>query len=99
MGFEALGCKYWVFSNTAKLCSLRVSESRDCKTWAGPRSPSFDECQASSSSAAPTTGAPTSAAPTTKAPTTKQEPTSAAPTTKASTTKGVPTTTAEAKTT
>jgi len=107
--FEGLGCKYWVFSNTEKKCSLRTSESRECKTWAGPRSPSFDECQASSSSAAPTTGAPTSAAPTTgaptsaapttKAPTTKQEPTTAAPTTKASTTKAVPTTTVEAKTT
>jgi len=98
--FEGLGCKYWVFSNTAKLCSLRISESRDCKTWAGPRSPSFDECQANNSTTvAPTTGVPTSAVPTTKAPTTENGETTAAPTTKATTTKAVPTTTAETKTT
>jgi len=86
--FESLGCKYWVFSNTAKLCSLRLSDNRNCQTWAGPRAPSFDSCQEdSSSSAAPTTGASTTAAP--------PNPTTAAPTTKVQTTKKDPTTEAE----
>jgi len=87
--FEAIGCKYWVFSNSAKLCSLRTEPDRDCKTWGGPRNPLFDDCindgttaaptSEAPTSAAPTTAVPTSAAPTTKSPTTKQDPTSKAP--------------------
>merc|ERR1711944_23976 len=56
--FTAIGCKYWVFSNTEKLCSLRMDEDRDCKTWGGPRSPSYDECKGATT-LVPTTEAPT----------------------------------------
>jgi len=97
--FEALGCKYWVFSNSAKLCSLRTEENRDCKTWGGPRTPSFDECQGTTTAApAPTTEAPTSAVPTSAAPTTKA-PTTAKPTEPATTSEEPKPTSEEPKTT
>jgi len=72
--FTALGCTYWVYSQTEKKCSLRKAETRDCKTWGGPRSPLFDDCMSGSTTAGPnpTTAkpAPTSDAP---APTTKKD--------------------------
>merc|ERR1711962_1517850 len=85
--FEAIGCKYWKFSNSAKLCSLRTAEDRVCKTWGGPRTPLFNDCVGGNSTTAapaPTTEAPTSTVPTSAAPTTKA-PTTAKPTEPAST--------------
>jgi len=65
--FNALGCKYWIFSQTEKKCSLRTAQDRDCKTWGGPRAPLFDDCFGDSTTGAPN---PTTAKPatTSKAP-------------------------------
>ena len=47
--FNAIGCTYWVFDQTLKKCSLRGENSKGCSTWAGPKSPTFDECQGKNS--------------------------------------------------
>jgi len=85
--FNLIGCNYWVFDNTAKKCVLRGANTKICSIWAGPRSPTFDECKGTTaaptigtSTPAPTTAKPTTAKPTTAKPTTAK-PTSAIPTT------------------
>merc|ERR1719351_371452 len=81
--FEPLGCKYWIFSQTEKKCSLRTEGDRNCKTWGGPRSPLFNTCMGT------TVAPPTTAAPTTAEPATTEAETTAKPdpiTTKAETT-------------
>jgi len=100
--FEAIGCKYWKFSNSAKLCSLRTAEDRVCKTWGGPRTPLFDDCVGGNSTTAapaPTTEAPTSAVPTSAAPPTTKAPTTAKPTEPAPTSEAPKPTSEEPKTT
>merc|ERR1712055_1086884 len=73
--FEPLGCTYWVFSQIDKLCSLRGSDEKTCNTWAGPRSPAFDECQGGTTVMPPTTEGPTEGPTTKKDDTTKADPT------------------------
>lgn len=98
--FNAIGCTYWVFDQTLKKCSLRGANSKACSTWAGPKSPTFDECQATpSSTVGPTTVPTVPTVPTTvPVPTTSKVVTTARPTTMVPTTMA-PTTNAPVPTT
>jgi len=38
------GCKYWIYHDD-KRCILKKDSRRNCKTWVGPKEPSFDYCR------------------------------------------------------
>lgn len=43
--FKDIGCKYWIYDQTNRKCSLKKNDEKTCKTWAGPRNPSFENCK------------------------------------------------------
>ena len=43
--FKDIGCKYWIYDQTNKKCSLKKKEEKTWTALAGPRNPSFDICK------------------------------------------------------